>query len=121
MQAVSVDEALLEVGSHFTQPDEHSQEERQEALAKQIRDEIRQATGCEASIGVASNILLARMSTKKAKPAGQFICKSIRDVEELLNNQEVTDLPGVSNKKFVRVCMVALTVVGWIGWLRYWR
>ncbi|KAL9545604.1 hypothetical protein MBANPS3_007072 [Mucor bainieri] len=95
MQAVSVDEALLEVGSHFAQPDEHSQEERQEALATQIRDEIRQATGCEASIGVGSNILLARMSTKKAKPAGQFICKSIRDVEELLNSQKVTDLPGV--------------------------
>ncbi|OAD04595.1 hypothetical protein MUCCIDRAFT_140145 [Mucor lusitanicus CBS 277.49] len=95
MQAVSVDEALLEVGSHFTQPDEHSQEERQEALATQIRNEIRQATGCEASIGVGSNILLARMSTKKAKPAGQFICRSIRDVEELLNSQKVTDLPGV--------------------------
>ncbi|CAO3621599.1 unnamed protein product [Mucor fragilis] len=95
MQAVSVDEALLEVGSHFTQPDEHSQEERQETLATQIRDEIRQATGCEASVGVGSNILLARMSTKKAKPAGQFICRSIRDVEELLNSQQVTDLPGV--------------------------
>ncbi|GAN05676.1 DNA polymerase iv protein [Mucor ambiguus] len=95
MQAVSVDEALLEVGSHFTQPDEHSQEQQQEALATQIRDEIRQATGCEASIGVGSNILLARMSTKKAKPAGQHICKSIRDVEELLSSQKVTDLPGV--------------------------
>ncbi|EPB91895.1 hypothetical protein HMPREF1544_01189 [Mucor circinelloides 1006PhL] len=95
MQAVSVDEALLEVGSHFSQPDQHSQEERQEALATEIRNEIRQATGCEASIGVGSNILLARMSTKKAKPAGQFICKSIRDVEELLNGQNVTDLPGV--------------------------
>jgi len=102
MQAVSVDEALLEVGSHFSQPDQHSQEERQEALATEIRNEIRQATGCEASIGVGSNILLARMSTKKAKPAGQFICKSIRDVEELLNGQNVTDLPGVSNE---RVCI----------------
>ena len=99
MQAVSVDEALLEIGSHITQPNIDSVgqgKEEEEALATKIRDEIRQATGCEASIGVGSNILLARMSTKKAKPAGQYICKSIQDIEDLLDSQDVTDLPGVS-------------------------
>lgn len=99
MQAVSVDEALLEIGSHITQPNSDSVgqgKEEEEALATKIRDEIRQATGCEASIGVGSNILLARLSTKKAKPAGQYICKSTQDIEDLLDSQDVTDLPGVS-------------------------
>lgn len=53
---MSVDEALLEVGSHITTPDSG----QEDALATKIRDEIRQATGCEASIGIGSNILLAR-------------------------------------------------------------
>jgi DNA repair protein REV1 len=98
MQAVSVDEALLEVGSHITQPniDSFNQEKKEEeALATKIRDEIHQVTGCEASIGIGANILLARMSTKKAKPAGQYICKSTQDIKDLLDTQNVTDLPGV--------------------------
>jgi DNA repair protein REV1 len=56
MQAVSVDEALLDVGTHITTSDDG----QEEALATKIRDEIRQATGCEASIGIGSNILIAR-------------------------------------------------------------
>lgn len=109
MQAVSVDEALLEIGSHITQPNIDSVgqgKEEEEALATKIRDEIRQATGCEASIGVGSNILLARMSTKKAKPAGQYICKSIQDIEDLLDSQDVTDLPGVSFFLCVPICHI---------------
>jgi nucleotidyltransferase/DNA polymerase involved in DNA repair len=57
MQAVSVDEALLEVGSYYnnSQP-----EEVIDSLATKIRDEIRSTTECEASIGIGPNILLAR-------------------------------------------------------------
>jgi DNA repair protein REV1 len=53
---VSVDEALLEIGSHITALDDG----QEEVLATKIRDEIRQATGCEASIGIGANILIAR-------------------------------------------------------------
>ncbi len=41
-------------------------------IARQIRENIFNATGCKASAGIASNILLARMATRKAKPNGQF-------------------------------------------------
>lgn len=62
-------------------------------LAERIRDEVRLATGCESerfglpwtdslwsmltlgllvSIGIASNTLLARLATRKAKPANSF-------------------------------------------------
>ena len=85
---MSVDEALLEIGSHITTPNS----EQEEALASKIRSEIEQATGCQVSVGIGPNILLARMSTKRAKPAGQFVC---RDIDQLLLDQHVIDLPGV--------------------------
>lgn len=106
MQAVSVDEALLEIEGAG----------QEENVATAIRNEIKDATGCEASIGIGSNILMARyintfdacfakmttantnqhrLSTKKAKPAGQYYCKE-SDVESLLSETNVTDLPGVS-------------------------
>lgn len=100
MQAVSVDEALLEVGSHFTKEQSQGQEEQVETMATKIRDEIRQATGCEASVGIGSNILLARLSTKRAKPAGQYFCHTEQDVEDLLANTSVIDLPGVKYPSF---------------------
>lgn len=48
MQAVSVDEAIIQLNGYH------------DTLATKIRAEIREATGCEASIGVGPNILLAR-------------------------------------------------------------
>ncbi|KAI8351783.1 hypothetical protein EDC96DRAFT_518444 [Choanephora cucurbitarum] len=90
LQAVSVDEALLEIGSHITTPNS----EQEEALASKIRSEIEQATGCQVSVGIGPNILLARMSTKRAKPAGHFVC---RDIDQLLLEQHVIDLPGVGH------------------------
>ena len=41
-------------------------------LAHKIRLEIKDATGCPASVGISYNVLLARMCTRDAKPNGQF-------------------------------------------------
>ncbi|RUP45435.1 hypothetical protein BC936DRAFT_148187 [Jimgerdemannia flammicorona] len=89
LQAVSVDEALVDVSSQITDPDAGQEEE----LAAAIRKEIKQRTGCDASIGIGRNILVARMATKKAKPNGHFYCKPA-DVAEFLAEQGVDDLPG---------------------------
>ncbi|KAI8980544.1 hypothetical protein BDB01DRAFT_234843 [Pilobolus umbonatus] len=91
MQPVSVDEAFIEVGSHITE----LQAGQEEALAREIRDKITTVTGCEASIGIGPNLLLARMATKKAKPANQFYCQSEKEIESLLSDQSVKELPGV--------------------------
>ncbi|KAF7721374.1 deoxycytidyl transferase [Apophysomyces ossiformis] len=90
IEAASVDEALIEVGSHITEPNAGQEEE----LAMRIRKDIRERTGCEASIGIGPNILLARLATKKAKPCNQFYCKA-EDAQSLLNDQDVSSLPGV--------------------------
>jgi DNA repair protein REV1 len=88
MQAISVDEALLEVGLS-------TDLSQVESFATKIRNEIKDATGCDTSVGIGPNILLARMSTRKAKPAGQYHCKTQDDIDSLLGSQSVTQLPGV--------------------------
>lgn len=74
LQAVSVDEALIEVTDLIPKrslsADEHS--DAAMALANAIRDEVRAATRCEVSIGIAHNIMLARLANRRAKPAGAY-------------------------------------------------
>lgn len=62
VQPMSCDEAYLDV-TGCTDPIQ---------LAEQIRRKIRDATRCNASVGIGPNILLANMATKKAKPNGVF-------------------------------------------------
>lgn len=62
VQPVSVDEAYLDV-SGLGDP---------VGIAEAIRAAIQQKTGCTASAGIASNMLLARLATKCAKPDGIF-------------------------------------------------
>lgn len=84
LQAVSIDEVLMEVRP-CSSPLE---------LAHNIRDEIRTATGCEASIGIAHNILLARLASRKAKPANAFHLHP-DDVSTFLEPLNVDSLPGI--------------------------
>ncbi|KAF9161821.1 deoxycytidyl transferase [Actinomortierella ambigua] len=100
LQAVSVDEALVDISSRVlptwndhelgtntgassssssspwpgTTPDVRMPPEE---FAQRLRGEIFAATGCQASVGIGPNILLAKLSTKRAKPHGQYIWPSI--------------------------------------------
>lgn len=64
VQAVSCDEAFLDVTD--------SKVENPELLALLIRKEIYETTGCTASVGIAGNMLMARIATRTAKPNGQY-------------------------------------------------
>ena len=88
-QAVSVDEALLDVSSICSGSPE--------VLAQSIRDRVRQKTKCDVSIGIGANILLAKLALRKAKPAGQYHLKQ-EDAQEFMQNLDVQDLPGVGWK-----------------------
>lgn len=41
-------------------------------FAEKLRQDILEATGCTASCGIGSNILLAKLATRKAKPNGKY-------------------------------------------------
>jgi len=85
-QAVSVDEALLDVSSIYT-----------ETLAETIRDQVKEKTQCDVSIGLGENILLARLALRRAKPAGQYHLRS-DEIQEFMRNLSVGDLPGVGRR-----------------------
>lgn len=100
LEAVSIDEALLDVTGVVTArslaPPEAGVAGTDPAVhvANQIRDDIRAATGCEVSIGIAHNILLAKLGTRRAKPAGVFHLTA-EAAPELLAGLEANSLPGV--------------------------
>ncbi|XP_078514140.1 DNA repair protein REV1 [Lissotriton helveticus] len=89
IEAVSCDEALVDITEILAEcrltPDD---------IASAIRTEIREKTNCAASVGLGSNILLARMATRKAKPDGQYHLKP-EEVDDFIREQLVTTLPGV--------------------------
>ncbi|KAL0963484.1 hypothetical protein UPYG_G00307040 [Umbra pygmaea] len=89
IEALSCDEALVDGTALLAElgvtPDE---------LASSIRADIEERTGCLASVGMGSNILLARMATRKAKPDGQFLLRP-EEVDDFIRDQTVTSLPGV--------------------------
>lgn len=45
------------------------------------------------SIGVSHNIMLARLATRKAKPAGSFHLK-LSDLQKYINNMQIDELHG---------------------------
>ncbi|KAG5650978.1 hypothetical protein H0H81_010325 [Sphagnurus paluster] len=96
LQAVSVDEALIDVSSVVFQLRSHSSQagvDPAKDFAETIRAQVRQATGCEVSIGISHNILLARLATRRAKPAGSYHLV-LEDVPEFLAPLCVNDLHG---------------------------
>ncbi|KAF8626302.1 hypothetical protein AX15_004972 [Amanita polypyramis BW_CC] len=106
IQAVSVDEALIDVTAAVRElnpehcpsiPLQPCGHDVAKALAETIRTQVRDATGCEVSIGIAHNILLARLATRRAKPAGSFhisCSKAPDDTLQFLSPLDISDLPG---------------------------
>ncbi|KAJ1886622.1 deoxycytidyl transferase, partial [Coemansia sp. IMI 209127] len=88
-QAVSVDEALLDV-TQAVKRDRYQGDPI--IMAQDIRGQVLEATKCVVSIGVGPSILLARIATTSAKPDGVFVldCESFIRMDTPLNR-----LPGV--------------------------
>ncbi|XXG93895.1 deoxycytidyl transferase [Hypoxylon texense] len=106
VQSVSIDEALVDVtsvvlsavGSDGSGVDEGSiwrEQEKANEMAQALRDQIKKKTGCAVSVGIGSNILLAKVALRKAKPAGQHQIKP-EEVLGFLGGLKVDDLPGVA-------------------------
>ncbi|KAL6101042.1 rev1 [Pungitius sinensis] len=89
IEALSCDEVLIDGSALLAELSINPED-----LASAIRAEIKQKTGCCASVGMGSNILLARLATRKAKPDGQYLLKS-EEVDDFIRDLPVTSLPGV--------------------------
>ncbi|OCT95301.1 DNA repair protein REV1 [Xenopus laevis] len=106
IEAVSCDEALADITGILTEtrliPDEAS---------NAIRKEIKEKTGCAASIGIGSNILLARMATRHAKPDGQYHLKP-EEVDDFIRGQLVNNLPGVGRTMEYKLSSLGVKTCG---------
>lgn len=123
VQAVSCDEAFIDVTSYIrdllqTKINEkvnkklNVQIENEELnklheiiaieLAQKIRYEIFSVTKCTASIGISSNMLLARLATKLAKPNNIYLVIN-ENISSFVLNIKIYDLPNVGNE-IVKIC-----------------
>jgi len=115
LQAVSVDEALIDVTTSVASLELGSTPPSSihpaKALAETIRAEVKKSTGCEGessyslflvqktyicrvvSIGISHNILLARLATRRAKPASSYHLVPA-DVPEFLAPLDIANLHG---------------------------
>ncbi|KAJ3591628.1 hypothetical protein NHX12_006760 [Muraenolepis orangiensis] len=89
IEALSCDEVLIDATALLSELSISPED-----LARAIREDIKEKTGCSASVGMGSNILLARLATRKAKPDGQYMLRS-EEVDAFIQDLSVTSLPGV--------------------------
>jgi len=59
-----------------------------------LREEIQINTKCPCSAGLASNMLLARLATRQAKPNGEYYIEKGYE-QEFISKQKILDLPGI--------------------------
>ncbi|XP_051008715.1 DNA repair protein REV1 isoform X4 [Acomys russatus] len=106
IEAVSCDEALVDIADILAEtkltPDE---------FAAALRMEIKDKTKCPASVGIGSNILLARMATRKAKPDGQYHLQP-DEVDDFIRGQLVTNLPGVGRSMESKLASLGIRTCG---------
>ncbi|CAP69360.1 uncharacterized protein PODANS_1_10240 [Podospora anserina S mat+] len=106
VQSVSIDEALVDVtdvvlrgvGSTGVGVGEGSvcrEQEKAEEIARGLRGEVRRRTGCEVSVGIGGNVLLAKVALRRAKPAGQHQIRP-EEVLDSIGELGVEGLPGVA-------------------------
>ncbi|XP_024069320.1 DNA repair protein REV1 isoform X1 [Terrapene carolina triunguis] len=111
IEAVSCDEALVDITEILAEtrltPDE---------FASAIRTEIKDQTKCAASVGMGSNILLARMATRKAKPDGQYHLKP-EEVDDFIRGQLVSNLPGVGRSMESKLASFGIKTCGDLQYL----
>ncbi|KAL8826921.1 MAG: hypothetical protein Q9170_007219 [Blastenia crenularia] len=106
VQSVSVDEALVDISTICIEAGGHGgkgidegsiwrEQEKADNVALGIRNKVKDMTGCDVSIGIGGNVLLAKLALRKAKPAGQYQVKP-EEVLDFVGAVTVQELPGVA-------------------------
>eukprot|EP00026_Physarum_polycephalum_P008639 Phypoly_transcript_08732.p1 GENE.Phypoly_transcript_08732~~Phypoly_transcript_08732.p1 ORF type:complete len:487 (+),score=82.06 Phypoly_transcript_08732:53-1462(+) len=101
VQALSVDEALLDI-TNCGNPEE---------VAQKIRNQIFEKTGCTASAGIGSSIMIAKLATRKAKPNGQLYVPDEK-VLPFLQDIPVNLLPGVGEAITEKLGTLGVKTIG---------
>jgi DNA polymerase IV len=105
VQGLSLDEAYLDV------TESQALLGAPAAIGRRIKDNIRTRTGLTASVGVATNKLVAKIASDLEKPDGLTVVPESR-IRELLDPLSVRRLPGLGRKLGERVEAAGLRTLG---------
>ncbi|MGB8951488.1 MAG: DNA polymerase IV [Candidatus Aminicenantales bacterium] len=79
--------------------------------ARAVKERVERELGLKVSVGVGPNKILAKLATKRAKPAG-FSEVEPGGEEEFLRSLEIEDLPGIGPKSQVILRMLNIHKIG---------
>ena len=79
--------------------------------ASEMKARVERETGLTVSVGAAPNKVLAKLATKRAKPAGYFEVEPGRE-EEFLRDLQIDALPGIGPKSQVILRMLNIQKFG---------
>jgi DNA polymerase-4 len=79
--------------------------------AREIKACVERETGLKVSVGVGPNKIMAKLATKRAKPAGYFEVEPGRE-EEFLRDLPIDNLPGIGPKSQVILRMLNVQKLG---------
>ncbi len=79
--------------------------------AREMKARVERETGLTVSVGAAPNKILAKLATKRAKPAGYFEVEPGRE-EEFLRDLPIDALPGIGPKSQVILRMLNIQKFG---------
>jgi DNA polymerase-4 len=105
VQGLSLDEAFLDVTAS------RSLHGAPEDMAREIKRRIQDRTGLTASVGVASNKLLAKMASEMDKPDGLTVIRA-EEARALLDPMPVGKLFGIGRKTAARLEAQGLYTLG---------
>ena len=81
------------------------------AAARAMKDRVERETGLTVSVGAASNKILAKLATRKAKPGGLFELAPGAE-EEFLRGLPIEALPGIGPKAQVVLRLLNVQTIG---------
>lgn len=93
---VSIDEALVDISTL-------AETESIEQIIRRVKTGLDEITGCSVSCGAGSNVLLAKLALRKAKPNGVYYIRDSNVLEEISDIQ-FDKLPGIGYKLFNKLC-----------------
>ena len=102
IEPLSLDEAYLDVSEL---------ESSGEAVAREIRNQIREELRITASAGIAPNKMLAKVASDWKKPDGQFAIHE-EEVAEFMLTLPVKKIPGVGKKMAARLLELSVSTCG---------
>jgi DNA polymerase IV len=105
VQGLSLDEAFLDVTESQALLGDPA------AIARRIKDSIRARTGLTASVGVATNKLVAKIASDLDKPDGLTVVPAER-IRQVLGPLSVRRLPGLGRKLGEKVEAAGLRTLG---------